>query len=66
MSPVARVALVLVVLGLAVALGYLWRSRNGRFTAVDPAVLAAAGCAPVAPGRPPDLPGARLTSPEAA
>ncbi len=46
MTPVARVALVVVVLGVAVLLGYLWRSRNGRFTAVAPAVLAAAGADP--------------------
>jgi thiol-disulfide isomerase/thioredoxin len=46
MSPAVRLALVVVVLGLAVALGYLWRSRNGRFSAVDPGVLAAAGVDP--------------------
>ncbi len=46
MSPVARVALVVVVLGLAVALGSLWRARNGRFSPVAPAVLAAAGVDP--------------------
>jgi thiol-disulfide isomerase/thioredoxin len=46
MSPAARVALVVAVLGAAVLLGYVWRSRNGRFTAVDPAVLAAAGADP--------------------
>ena len=46
MSPAARVALVVVVLGLAVVLGYVWRSRNGRFTAVDPALLAASGADP--------------------
>ncbi len=46
MSPLARALVVVVVLGLAVALGYAWRSRNGRFTAVDPALLAAAGADP--------------------
>ena len=37
-----RIALVLVVLGVATALGLWWRSRNGRYTAVDPTLLAAA------------------------
>ena len=46
MSPVLRVVLVLVVLGLAAALGFAWRARNGRFTAVAPALLAAAGADP--------------------
>ena len=46
MSPLVRVALVVVVLGLATALGALWRARNGRFSPVAPAVLAAAGADP--------------------
>lgn len=37
-----RVALVLGVLAVAVVVGLVWRSRDGRFTAVAPAVLAAA------------------------
>ena len=60
MSPLARVVLVVVVLGLAVALGYFWRSRNGRFTAVDPAVLAAAGADPAHD----ETAGGRLTAAE--
>lgn len=43
MTPQARVALVVAVLALAVALGWWWRSRNGRFTPVPAAVLEAAG-----------------------
>jgi thiol-disulfide isomerase/thioredoxin len=46
MSVPARVALVVVVLGLAVAVGALWRSRNGRFSPVAADVLAAAGVDP--------------------
>ena len=46
MSAAARVALVVLVVVVAVALGLWWRSRNGRFTAVDPALLAAAGADP--------------------
>ncbi len=46
MSPAARVALVVLVLGLAAALGSVWRSRNGRLRPVAPAVLAAAGADP--------------------
>lgn len=37
-----RVLLVLGVLALAVVVGFVWRSRNGRFTPVPPGVLAAA------------------------
>ncbi|MDC7122848.1 thioredoxin family protein [Cellulomonas fimi] len=36
-----RVLLVLGVLALAVVVGLVWRSRNGRFTPVPPSVLAA-------------------------
>jgi thiol-disulfide isomerase/thioredoxin len=36
-----HVLLVLVVLVLATGLGLWWRARNGRFTAVDPALLTA-------------------------
>jgi len=39
---VDRVLLVLAVLAAAAALGFVWRARNGRFTPVAPAVLAAA------------------------
>ena len=46
MSPLVRVALVVVVLGLATALGALWRAPNGRVSPVAPAVLAAAGADP--------------------
>lgn len=45
-----RVLLVLGVLALAVVVGLVWRSRNGRFTPVPPSVLAAAS--PAAPGVP--------------
>lgn len=37
-----RVLLVLGVLAVAVVVGLVWRSRNGRFTPVPPSVLAAA------------------------
>ncbi|GAA3815796.1 thioredoxin family protein [Cellulomonas soli] len=37
-----RVLVVLAVLAAAAVLGLWWRARNGRFTAVDPQVLAAA------------------------
>jgi thiol-disulfide isomerase/thioredoxin len=39
---VARVLLVLAVLAVATVLGLWWRARNGRYTAVDPALLASA------------------------
>jgi thiol-disulfide isomerase/thioredoxin len=39
---VDRVLLVLALLVVAAALGLWWRSRNGRYTAVDPALLASA------------------------
>ena len=42
---VARVVLVLAVLAAAVLVGLAWQRRNGRFTAVPTAVLAAAGTA---------------------
>lgn len=61
MSPLARVALVVVVLGLAVALGVVWRSRNGRFSPVAPAVLAAAAGAGPAPD---EVAAGRLSSAE--
>ena len=60
MSPAARVVLTILVLGLAVALGYLWRSRNGRFSPVAPALLEAAGADP---GHDETV-GARLTTDE--
>ena len=60
MSPLARVALVVVVLGLAVVLGAVWRSRNGRFSPVAPAVLAAAGAGPA----PDEAAAGRLSSAE--
>ena len=60
MTPAARLALVVVVLGLAVLVGYLWRSRNGRFTAVAPSVLAAAGADPA----PDEAAGGRVTPDE--
>ena len=37
-----RALLVLALLVVATGLGLWWRSRNGRYTAVDPALLAAA------------------------
>ncbi len=43
MSPLARAALAAGVLLLALALGWWWRSRNGRFTPVPERVLEAAG-----------------------
>lgn len=43
MSPLARVVLVVVVLGVAALLGQWWRSRNGRFTPVPERVREAAG-----------------------
>ncbi|KRD43983.1 hypothetical protein ASE38_07305 [Cellulomonas sp. Root930] len=37
-----RIVLVVAVLALATGLGLWWRARNGRYTAVDPALLASA------------------------
>lgn len=37
-----RLLLVVAVLALATVLGLWWRARNGRYTAVDPALLASA------------------------
>ncbi len=38
----ARVLLVVALLALATGLGLWWRARNGRYTAVDPALVASA------------------------
>lgn len=63
MSPLVRLVVVVLVLAAAVALGLLWRSRNGRFTPVDPALRAAAG--PSAAHDEPSAPAAaRLTADE--
>ena len=37
-----RLLLIVAVLAVATAIGLWWRARNGRYTAVDPTVLAAA------------------------
>lgn len=41
-----RLLLIAAVLAVATAIGLWWRARNGRYTAVDPTVLAAADAAP--------------------
>lgn len=56
-----RLLLVVAVLALATALGLWWRARNGRYTAVDPALLASAP--DEAPDEVPDeADGTRLTA----
>jgi len=49
---VLRLVLVLLVLAVATAIGLWWRSRNGRYTAIDPALVpdGSAGKADAGPG----------------
>lgn len=43
-----NVLLLVVLLAVATVIGFWWRSRNGRYTAVDPALLAGAPASDVA------------------